>query len=144
LAIANIVICDSAVLDAIAGHARREAPNECCGLLIGRDDRIDEAHAVTNRADDPSRRYEIDPRDFLVHIKRCRGTSRAVIGAYHSHPRSAAEPSASDRAEAFGEFLYVIAGPVAADVPLHIRAYRLEGGNFRPVRLVPDAREPGT
>jgi desampylase len=136
------VICPSDVIDTIAAHARREAPNECCGLLIGSEDRIAEAQPVANRAPDPSRRYVIDPRDILAAIKRHRGTSLSLIGAYHSHPHSTADPSESDRAEAFGPFLYVIAGPVAADLPVSIRAYWFENGNFRPVRLVPDGQEP--
>lgn len=132
------------MLDSIAAHARRDAPRECCGLLIGGSGRIDEAVAVHNRAADPARRYEIDPRDFLAAVRRCRGTPRTVIGAYHSHPGSSPDPSESDRAEAFGDFLYVIAGRVAGGLPLPIRAYRLERGNFRPIRLVPDAEEPET
>ncbi len=139
-----MISCASGVLDAIADHARREAPRECCGLLIGREDRIEEAEPVANRAVDPQRRYEIDPRDFLAAVKRCRGTLNSVIGAYHSHPRTDAQPSESDRAEAFGPFLYVIAGPVTAALPPPIRAYRWALGNFQAIPLVPDAQEPQT
>lgn len=135
------MICGADVLDAIEQHARRAAPYECCGLLIGRASRIDEAVPVENRAADRVRHYEIDPRDYFAAIKRCRGTARAVVGAYHSHPRSAAEPSETDLAAAFADFLFVIAGPVAGDLPLLIRAYRMEQGNFRSIRLVPDAEE---
>ena len=130
------------VLHAISAHAGAEAPRECCGLLIGSNGRIDEAVAAVNCAGNPVRRYEIDPRDYIAAIKRCRGTSSSVLGAYHSHPRSAAEPSPTDVAEAFGEFLYVIAGPVIGDRAASIRAYRLIDGNFRPVELVPDPEDP--
>jgi proteasome lid subunit RPN8/RPN11 len=130
------------VLQAISAHAGAEAPRECCGLLIGSNGRIDEAVAAVNCAGDPVRRYEIDPRDYIAAIKRCRGTPSSVLGAYHSHPRSAAEPSPTDLAEAFGEFLYVIAGPVIGEGVASIRAYRLIDGNFRPVELVPDPEDP--
>lgn len=130
------------VLHAISAHASAEAPRECCGLLIGADGRIDEAVPARNRAGDSLRRYEIDPRDHIAAIKRCRGTSSSVLGVYHSHPRSAAEPSPTDLAEAFGDFLYVIVGPVAGIRAGEIRAYRMIDGNFRPVRLVPDPEEP--
>ena len=135
------VRCRTHVLAAIAAHAVQSAPNECCGLLLGNGGSIDEALPVENRAADPARRYEIDPREYLAAIKRCRGTPQAVIGAYHSHPRSAAEPSESDLADAFSGFLYLIAGPVARDLLPPIRAYRLEDGNFRQVRLVLSAEE---
>jgi proteasome lid subunit RPN8/RPN11 len=134
----------SAVLAAIAAHARHEAPDECCGLLIARNGRIEEAVAVENQAADPSRRYEIAPAEYLAAIKRCRGTDAIVIGAYHSHPRSRPEPSATDREAAFSDFLYLIAGPVAGAEPLDIRGYRLREGNFRSVGLVPDPEEPKT
>ncbi len=139
-----MISCAAGVLEAIANHACREAPPECCGRLIGGADRIEKAEPVVNRAADPRRRYEIDPADFLAAVKRCRGTASSVIGAYHSHPLTSAEPSESDRAEAFGPFLYVIAGPVTADAAPPIRIYRWALGNFLPVRLVPDAQEPET
>jgi proteasome lid subunit RPN8/RPN11 len=132
------------LLAEIEAHARRDAPRECCGLLIGDAERIDEALAVENRAADPVRRYEIDPRDYLAAIKRCRGTPRSVIGAYHSHVSSPAEPSPSDLADAFSGFLYLIAGPVAGNLPLQIQAYRLMNGNFRSVGLVPHPKDPQT
>jgi proteasome lid subunit RPN8/RPN11 len=139
--ISDSVICDSGVLDAIEAHARREAPRECCGLLIGDAERIDEAVATGNRAADPIKRYEIDPRDYLAAIRRCRGTRQSVIGAYHSHSASPPEPSETDLADAFTGFLYLIAGPVAGNLPLQIRAYRLMNGNFQPVALVPHPKD---
>ncbi len=133
------------VLAAIEQHAKRAAPEECCGLLIARDGRIEEMVPVANQAADPQRHYEIAPRDYLDAIKRCRGTEAIVIGAYHSHPQSAAEPSPTDRAAAFSDFLYLIAGPIITGaVATAICGYRLDGGNFRTVRLVPDPREPQT
>lgn len=133
------VLCRTGVLVAIAVHAAREAPRECCGLLLGSGNAIDEAVPLENRAAEPMRRYEIDPRDHLAAIMHCRGTGRAVIGAYHSHPHTAAEPSETDRAEAFSGFLYLIAGPVAGEAHPPVRAYLFENGNFRLVPLVPDA-----
>jgi proteasome lid subunit RPN8/RPN11 len=135
---------DPGVLEAIEQHARAAAPQECCGLLIARDGRIDEVVPVENQASDPVRRYEIAPRDYLDAIKRCRGTDAIVIGAYHSHPESPAEPSQTDHATAFSDFLYVIAGPAEPAAELAVRAYRLKGGNFQPVRLVPHPKEPQT
>lgn len=134
------------VIDAIGEHARREAPNECCGLLIGVSDEIVEAVAARNVADDPRRRYEVSPAEHFAQIKRCReesvasGSGRQVLGVYHSHPHSAPVPSPTDRELAFSEFLFVIAGPVESSAPLEMRAYRLNEGTFEDVRLeaIPD------
>jgi proteasome lid subunit RPN8/RPN11 len=133
-----------AVLDAIEAHARRDAPDECCGLLIAAAGVVEAAVPVVNQAPDRSRRYEIDPREYLALVKRLRGGDDVVIGGYHSHPRSAPEPSPTDREMAFGEFLYLIGGPVGGAVPFTVRAWRFVSGNFLEARLVPEPQEPQT
>lgn len=132
------------VLDAIGSHARRASPQECCGLLIGHSDRVTEAVATDNAAGDPLRRYEISPVEYVTQIRRCRaleaegGVPLAVIGAYHSHPRSAPEPSPTDLEYAFHDFLFMIAGPVSEVARLEIRGYRLRDGKLDEVQLVRD------
>ena len=129
------------VLNDIAAHARRERPRECCGLLIGNGQEIVEAVATANVATEPLRHYEISPVDYLAQIKRCRerapcsGTAMNVVGAYHSHPRSAPEPSPTDLERAFPEFLFIIAGPADGSEAAAIRGYRLEAGRFEEVQL---------
>jgi proteasome lid subunit RPN8/RPN11 len=138
------------VLDTIAAHARRDAPRECCGLLIGTDTEVTEAIPAVNEADDPLRRYEVPSIAHLAQIRRCReltkttGVNVGVVGAYHSHPRSAAEPSPTDREQAFEDFLYVIAGPVENALPLDVRTYRLRNGHFEAVELIVDERPEAT
>jgi proteasome lid subunit RPN8/RPN11 len=127
-----------AVLDVITAHARREAPRECCGLLIGTVDEIVEAVATHNVAADPLRRYEVSPVEHFAHIKRCREQhANNVVGVYHSHPHSAPEPSPTDREHAFSDCLFVIAGPVDDRREMEIRAYRLSDGTLEAVRLDP-------
>jgi [CysO sulfur-carrier protein]-S-L-cysteine hydrolase len=122
------------VLDGLIAHARDEAPFECCGLLGGRGDLIDEYLRTRNvRASEVA--YEIDPREHLAIMKGLRGRGRAVLGAYHSHPRTAAIPSATDVAEAHYErdFLYVIVS--LEREPPEVRAYRLERNALIEARL---------
>ena len=114
------------VIDAIIDHARRDAPLECCGLLAARDGIIDESIPVRNLEASPVV-FLIDPRDHFAALKRARAEGREIVGAYHSHPRSPAIPSATDLAEAhYEEFFYVIAS-LAADQP-DVRVYRLVSG----------------
>jgi [CysO sulfur-carrier protein]-S-L-cysteine hydrolase len=122
-------------LAAMIDHARQDAPLECCGLILGEGGRVDESVAMRNaRASEKA--YLIDPAEHLAVLKRARAEGRAVLGAYHSHPRSPAVPSPTDLAEAhYEEFLYVIvslADPASPDV----RGYRLRGRHFVPVTLV--------
>ena len=120
-------------LSEIASHARRESPRECCGLLLGSGDLIDEAVAIRNLAEHTSR-YQLDPREHIATNRRLRGTYRAVIGAYHSHPMTAAIPSPRDLAEAhYPEFVWLIVS-LASGTPDY-RAYRIENGKAEELRL---------
>jgi proteasome lid subunit RPN8/RPN11 len=120
------------VVDRIAEHARMEHPRECCGLLIGTPGHILESVPLENVAVDGMRRYQISPADYLAQIRRCRERGDvAVVGAYHSHPRSEAQPSPTDVDEAFEHFWFLIAGPVSADEPLQIHAYQLVDGRMQ-------------
>ena len=89
----------SRVLDDVVAHARECQPRECCGLLIGEDGRIVASLRATNLADSPSR-FLIDPKDHIDASRTARAKGLDVIGFYHSHPHSAADPSATDVAEA--------------------------------------------
>jgi len=132
---------DREALTAIVAHARRDAPHECCGLLVGRPGEILEAVPAGNGAADPTRRYEISPADYFAQIKRCRRISAAqsepfaVLGAYHSHPRGGPQPSETDTAEAFRDFVFVIVGLAGAAGGMEIRAYTLEGEQLVPAEL---------
>ena len=117
-----------AAIDAMIAHARAAAPLECCGLLIGSGARIDESLPARNI--DPSpKRFEIDPQDHFAAIHAARASGREIVGVYHSHPSSPAQPSASDLAEAFyTEYAYVIVS-LAMDPP-EVRLFHLVAGTF--------------
>jgi desampylase len=129
------------VIAAVVRHARAEAPRECCGILVGAGDRIDEAVAARNIADRPATRFLIDPKDHLAALKAARRRGLDVVGFYHSHPRSPADPSATDLSEASYPnhlFLIVGLGGRGADVVdgADVRLFRFASGNFLPVPFV--------
>jgi [CysO sulfur-carrier protein]-S-L-cysteine hydrolase len=124
-----------AALDVVIAHAIREAPRECCGILIGSATGVSEASAARN-IDERSTRFRIDPQDHINAIRRARQRGLNVLGFYHSHPHSSAVPSETDRAEAsYPDHLYLIVG-LASEVP-EIRLFRLTGGNFLELAFVP-------
>lgn len=127
------------VAAAIAAHARRASPHECCGLLLGTSLEVSEAVATANVAAEPGRRYQVSPVDYFALIKRCREATDSrhleIVGVYHSHPHSAPVPSSTDHREALTDLLYIIAGPADGSVPLELRAYRLVGGSFEDVAM---------
>jgi len=125
------------VWDTIRASAVASAPEECCGLLIGRGGEIALAWPARNVAERKAARYEVDPRDHIAAVRYARGVGLAVVGAFHSHPQKAPEPSPTDQAEAIPDFLYVIAGRTG-DGPWEARAFVAHAGNFveRPLVFV--------
>jgi proteasome lid subunit RPN8/RPN11 len=100
-----------------------------------------EAVPASNGASEPAKRYEISPVDYFAQIRRCRrineaqSESFAVVGAYHSHPRGGPEPSETDIAQAFRDFVFVIVGLGGAAGGMQIRAYTFDDATLTPVRL---------
>jgi proteasome lid subunit RPN8/RPN11 len=123
------------VIDEVVAHARRELPNECCGLLLGYGDRIDESYPARNMRESATR-FMIDPVDHFAAIRRARAAGRVVRGAYHSHPRGPSAPSATDAAEMTDPSLLHLIVSLQDDEP-HISLFEWARGNFVAVDLVP-------
>ena len=100
--------CRRGVVEAIVAHARDAAPAECCGVLLGFPEEILEALRVRNLADSPAR-YLLDPAEHVRIRRDARTSGMEVLGFYHSHPHSPAEPSDTDVAQAeYPGSLYLI------------------------------------
>jgi proteasome lid subunit RPN8/RPN11 len=108
---------------AMIAHARDEAPNECCGLLVGDGSLIEASVRARNLRASPTR-YLLDPAEHIATNRKLRGTGRTVIGTYHSHPASPAIPSETDRAEAlYPEFVWMIVSLLTPEAD--VAAFRL-------------------
>jgi [CysO sulfur-carrier protein]-S-L-cysteine hydrolase len=110
---------------AMVAHARADAPDECCGLLLAREALIEEAVPARNAKRGPTA-YLIHPGDHFAAIRRAREEGTRVVGAYHSHPRSASTPSPTDIAEAFDPGLLYVIVSLAEGEP-EVRAWRIKG-----------------
>ena len=76
---------------ALEEHAREEAPNEACGLLLFRDGRAERYERGRNAVSSPYRfELEIDPEVWFAEDE---GYELAV---FHSHPSSPPRPSRTD------------------------------------------------
>lgn len=113
-------------------HAKRDAPNECCGLLVGHGRRVVVAIPMANVDARPRAGFRIDPAEHFAVRRILRHVTPAleIIGAYHSHPAGPAVPSTRDIAEAhYPDWLFVIVGAGGRS----IRAFRLAAGAATPV-----------
>jgi proteasome lid subunit RPN8/RPN11 len=76
---------------ALEEHAREEAPNEACGLLLLRDGRAERYERGRNALASPYRfELDIDPEVWFLEDE---GYELAV---FHSHPASPPRPSRTD------------------------------------------------
>ncbi len=81
--------------DAIVEQARREYPNECCGVLLGHGRHVERIRPTANAARSPVV-FEVEPRELLDVLLAAEAESIEVLGYYHSHTGSAAYPSPTD------------------------------------------------
>jgi len=120
----------------LIAEARAAYPMECCGLIEGMATpegwRATALHGSKNLAADPARSFLIDPQVHFALLRRLRGTDRAIIGCYHSHPGGPGAPSERDRAEAMDDrFVWLIAG----ESQLNAWTFDAAARDFVPLRL---------
>ena len=124
------------LLDEIVAHAVRDAPNECCGLIVGRDGSATSARALENLAASPFR-FDIDGRE-LIAFAFAEEDDDQLMAIYHSHTRSAPYPSQTDVNFAAGwpgvEWL-IVGVPKAGDAEPEVRSYLIEDGAIREMEL---------
>jgi proteasome lid subunit RPN8/RPN11 len=123
------------ILDQIVAHAVEELPNECCGLLIGTPDIVEDAARARNMKRSRTR-FQVEPADHFAAIRRARAAGREIIGAYHSHPSGPSGPSETDRARLTDPTMFHVIVSLAHGTRT-VRAFRLTDGNFSPLELVP-------
>jgi proteasome lid subunit RPN8/RPN11 len=113
------------LIDEMIAHAREDLPDECCGMIGGRDGEATSVVRVENAAHSPLR-YEMDPQGQYDALKEIEDAGDELIGIYHSHTRSAAYPSQTDVNEArmWPEQVYVIVSLEDEEAP-DVKAYDL-------------------
>ena len=99
------------------------APQEGCALLLGTQQHrtlaLQWIWPCCNQwqpAAERTRRFQLDPREQLLAQRWSRKRGLTVLGAAHSHPCSAAVPSATDRELCLGPTLMLIRTGLAQGV----------------------------
>ncbi len=141
---AAVALPDS-LRDAIVAHARRQLPNEACGIVVGDRPAAEAGRAVRwvplrNATASPFR-YEIDPEDLLrltIETERADGAIWAIV---HSHVASPARPSPTDVRQSFyPEAIYLVVSldPAEADPATgaeSVRAWRIVDGGVHEIAI---------
>lgn len=86
-------------------------PEEICGLLVGRDERVDEVIRITNVAPDPTRHYRLHDEQFIQAIFDIQRRGKSLLAFFHSHPSGDPIPSGDDiRLATYPDTPYLIIG----------------------------------
>ena len=128
-----------AVADQLIAHARAELPNEACGLLSGSlaTGRATRFHPARNVEASPLR-YNVHPEDLVRITFEIEDAGEQLVAIFHSHTRSAAVPSATDRRTAmYPDPFYLLASLAHPDAPpaSALRAWRIYRGQTFEVPL---------
>ena len=88
---------DQATYDAIVAHARRDHPDEACGVVAGPagSDRPVRFVPMLNAARSPTF-YEFDSTELLALYREMDGRDEEPVVIYHSHTATEAYPSRTD------------------------------------------------
>ena len=88
---------DQKTYDAIVAHAKRDHPDEACGVVAGPEgsDRPERLVEMVNAASSPTF-YEFDSTDLLALYKDMDSRDEEPVVIYHSHTATEAYPSRTD------------------------------------------------
>jgi [CysO sulfur-carrier protein]-S-L-cysteine hydrolase len=123
------------LIDRIVAHARRDFPNECCGMVGVQDGRAVSVHEAENLAASPLR-FEVDGLEVHRTIEEIEDSGGELGAIYHSHTRSDPYPSQTDINFAAGwpGVEWIIVGLRRNGEP-QVRSYRIDDGRVSEVEL---------
>ncbi len=123
------------LLNEIITHSQEEAPNECCGMVAGRDGVATSVERARNAFASPLR-YEIHPSDQFRITMDIEERGEEIAAIYHSHTASEAYPSQTDinLAVNWPDPLYLICSLADPDEPF-VRAFEIRDGQVNEVEL---------
>jgi len=90
-----LISINKKIIDKISEHSLNEYPNECCGILAGKNNQISNIYTIKNTAESPYR-YLMNPQEFLNADNDAIKKNIHFLAFYHSHTHSQAYPSATD------------------------------------------------
>ena len=115
------------IFEQMVAQAKAQAPVEACGILAGRDNRVEKFYEMTN-VDNSSDHFMMEPKEQFAVAKNIRAAGLEPLAIYHSHPATPARPSAEDIRLAFmPDVTHVILSMQEPAKP-EVKAFKIEDG----------------
>jgi [CysO sulfur-carrier protein]-S-L-cysteine hydrolase len=129
----TVLRIDRETYEAIVAHAKKDHPDEACGVVAGPagSDRPERFVPMVNAARSPTF-YELDPVDLLELYKEMDARDEEPVVVYHSHTATEAYPSRTDiglASEPGAHYVLVSTRDHGnSDGPVEFRSYRIVDG----------------
>jgi proteasome lid subunit RPN8/RPN11 len=124
-----VLTIDAAILDAIVAHARRDHPDEACGLVAGPvgSDTPSRHIAMANAARSMTF-YEFDSTEYLRVWRDLDDRDEEPVVIYHSHTATEAYPSRTDISYAGWPQAHYLLVSTREPATTEVRSYRIVDG----------------
>jgi proteasome lid subunit RPN8/RPN11 len=134
-----VLTIDEATRDAIVAHARRDHPDEACGVVAGPvgSDRPARFIPMDNAARSPTF-YEFDSTDLLRLYRDMDSRDEEPVVIYHSHTATEAYPSRTDISYASEPGAHYVLVSTRDEAEVEFRSFRIVDGvvSEEPVQVV--------
>jgi len=124
-----VIVLAKDVYDAMVAHARRDHPDEACGVVAGPEgsDRAERFVAMVNAARSPTF-YEFDSGDLLRLYRDMDDRGEVPVVIYHSHTATEAYPSRTDISYASEPEAHYVLVSTADPLVESVRSFRIVDG----------------
>ncbi|MFA5335566.1 MAG: M67 family metallopeptidase [Candidatus Omnitrophota bacterium] len=116
-------------LEDIICHASKAFPDEACGLLAGKENRVSRVYRMVNVGQGATD-YSVSIRDQLEAARQMRAEGDDMIGIYHSHPNVRPYPSSKDIRMALHPGCSYLIVSLMGSAP-EVRSFRITDGLVR-------------
>jgi proteasome lid subunit RPN8/RPN11 len=132
---------DRAIVDAIIAHARRDHPDEACGVVAGPagTDRAERFIPMLNAARSPTF-FEFDSADLLRLYREMDDRDEEPVVVYHSHTATEAYPSRTDISLAQEPSAHYLLVSTRDTDRVDVRSYRIVDGQVTEEPVEVDGR----
>lgn len=114
------------IIDELIAQARREAPDESCGYLLGTGDTVSENYPMENIDHSPEH-FSFAPREQFAALRHARQKGLKILANWHSHPASPSRPSQEDLRLANDPTIRYAILSLLGDKP-NLNSFRILGG----------------
>ncbi|MFQ5841852.1 MAG: Mov34/MPN/PAD-1 family protein [Thermodesulfobacteriota bacterium] len=124
------------IFQEMVNHAVREAPLECCGILVGKGRTVRRMYEMRN-ADESRTTYLMAPEEQLEVFREIERERLEMVAIYHSHPHTIPFPSERDvRLAFYPDIPYVIIS--LKDGETSVKGFRIgrEAISMEPIRVI--------